>query len=98
MHICFYGYLGILLRSYINLDQWYQSNLLFLNPSLHVPNEGGYKELGLDLVEPLQDYPCKYRQPPMWDEKKDEGIEYPIKISLEEALEKQGNAMMDNFT
>ena len=32
----------------------------------------------------------------MGDEKKDEGTEDPIKILLE-ALEKQRNAMMDNF-
>ena len=34
---------------------------------------------------------------PMGDEKKDEGIEDPIKMLLEEALEIQRNAMMDNF-
>ena len=34
----------------------------------------------------------------MGDEKKDEGVEDPIKMLLEEALEKQRNAMMDNFT
>ena len=33
----------------------------------------------------------------MGDEKQDNGIEYPIKMVLEEALEKQRNAMMDNF-
>ena len=33
----------------------------------------------------------------MGEEKKDEGAGYPIKILLEEALEKQTNAMMDNF-
>ena len=33
----------------------------------------------------------------MGDEKKDEGAGDPIKIMLEEALEKQRNAMMDNF-
>jgi hypothetical protein len=33
----------------------------------------------------------------MGDKKKDEGAGYPIKILLEEALEKQRNAMMDNF-
>ena len=33
----------------------------------------------------------------MGDEKKDEGVGDPIKILLEEALEKQRNAMMDNF-
>ena len=57
----------------------------------------GYKELGLNLVEPLQDQPHKPRQPPMGDEKIDEGARDPIKILLEEALEKKRNAMMDNF-
>ena len=33
----------------------------------------------------------------MGDEKKDEGARDPIKILLEEALEKQRNAMMDSF-
>ena len=33
----------------------------------------------------------------MGDENKDEGVGDPIKIFLEEALEKQRNAMMDNF-
>ena len=47
-----------------------------------------YKELGLDLIEPLQDQPRKPRPLPMGDEKKDEGVGYPIKILLEEALEK----------
>ena len=71
--------------------------MLFLGPSLHVPMRARYKELGLDLVEPLQDQPRKSRWPPMGDKKKDEGAKYPIKIFLEEALEKQRNAMMDNF-
>ena len=33
----------------------------------------------------------------MGEEKKDEGVEDPIKMLLEEALEKQRNVMMDNF-
>ena len=61
------------------------------------PTRSGYKELGLDLVEPLQDQPRKPRRTPMGDEKKDEGAGDPIKILLEEALEKQRNAIMDNF-
>ena len=61
------------------------------------PTRSGYKELGLDLVEPLQDQPRKPRRTAMGDEKKDEGAGDPIKILLEEALEKQRNAMMDNF-
>jgi hypothetical protein len=62
------------------------------------PMRSGYKELGLDMVEPLRDQPRKPRRPPMGEEKKDEGVGDPIKMLLEEALEKQRNAMMDNFT
>ena len=58
----------------------------------------GYKELGLDLVEPLQDQPRKPRRPPMVEEKKDKGAGDPIKIFLKEALQKQRNVMMDKFS
>ena len=61
------------------------------------PTRSGYKELGLDLVEPLQDQPRKPRWTPMGEEKKDEGADDPIKILLEDALEKQRNTMMENF-
>ena len=47
----------------------------------------GYKELGLELVEALQDQPRKCRRPPMADENKDEAVGDPIKILLKEALE-----------
>ena len=61
------------------------------------PTRSGYKELGLDLVEPLQDQPHNPRRTPMGDKRKDEGARYPIEILLVEAFEKQRNAMMDNF-
>ena len=61
------------------------------------PTRLGYKELGLELVEPLRDQPHKSRRPPMADEKKDEVGGDPIKILLEEALERQWNVMMDSF-
>ena len=54
------------------------------------PMRSEYKELGLDLVEPLQDQPRKPRRTPMGDENKDEGAGDPIKILLEEALENKG--------
>ena len=61
------------------------------------PTRSGYKELGLELVEPLQDQPQKSWRTPMADEKKDEGAGDPIKILLEEALKWQRNTIMDNF-
>jgi hypothetical protein len=51
------------------------------------PTRSGYKELGLELVEPLQDCPHQPRRPPMVEEKKDEGVGDPFKIFLEESLE-----------
>lgn len=61
------------------------------------PTRLGYKELGLELVEPLQDQPRKSQRPPMEDEKKDEGVGDHIKILLEEALKWQRSTMMDSF-
>ena len=66
--------------------------LLFMSPmSL------GYKELGLNLLEHLQD-PLKHQWPAMGEENKNEGVGYPINILLDEALEKQRNMMMDEFS
>ena len=62
------------------------------------PTRSRYKELGLNLVEPLQDQPRKPRWMPMGDKNKDEGARHPIKILLKEALEKQRNVMMDKFS
>ena len=62
------------------------------------PTRSGYKELGLDLVEPLQDQPRKPRRPPMAEENKDEGIGDPFKIFLAEALKQQRNVMMENVS
>ena len=98
MHLYVYGYLRNFFRSCLNLDQWYQSSLLFFSFLCMSPTRSGYKELGLELVEPLQYQPRKSQRPPMVDEKKDERVGDPIKILLKEALERQRNAMMDSFT
>jgi len=50
------------------------------------PTRSRYKELGPELVEPLQDQPHKTRQPPMVEENKYERARDPFKIFLEEAL------------
>ena len=61
------------------------------------PMRSVYKELGLKLVEPLQDQPRKHWRPPMAEGKKEEGARDHFKLFLEEALEWQRNVMMDNF-
>ena len=62
------------------------------------PTRLGYNDLGLDLIETFQDQPRKPRRPPMGEKKKDDGVGDPIKIFLKEALEKQRNTKMDNFS
>jgi hypothetical protein len=61
------------------------------------PTRLGYKELGLEVVEPLQYHPRLSRQPPEAEEKRDSGARDPFKLLLEEALVRQRNEMMDNF-
>jgi hypothetical protein len=83
----------------INPYQWYQSDLLFIYFSLCMsPTRSGYKKLGLEPVKPLQDRPCRARKQPMGDKKKDDGVGDPFKMFLEEALVRQRNEMMDNFS
>ena len=62
------------------------------------PTRTRYKELGLELVEPLEDQPHKSQLLTMANEKKYEGARDPIKILLEKSLEWQRNVMMDNFS
>ncbi len=58
----------------------------------------GYKKLGLEHVEPLQDRPYQHWRPPMAEEKKDEGERDLIKLLLKDTLEWQINEMMENFS
>ena len=61
------------------------------------PVRSGYKELGLNLVEPLQDQPRKTQPPPMVEENKDKGVRHPFKMLFEEALKWHRDVMMDKF-
>jgi hypothetical protein len=47
---------------------------------VHVPTRSGYKKLGLEPIEPLQDQSRRARQQPMGDENKDDGVGDPIKM------------------
>lgn len=58
----------------------------------------GYRELGLELVQLEEGCPQWTKPPPMAEEKRDDGAGDPVKMLLEEALERQRNEMMDNFT
>jgi hypothetical protein len=62
------------------------------------PTRSGYRELGLELVELGEEHSHQPKQPPMVEEKRDDGAGDPIKLLLEESLTQQRNEMMDNFT
>jgi hypothetical protein len=61
------------------------------------PTRFGYKKLGLEPFDPLQDLTCRSRQQPMGNAKKDDGAGDPFKILLEQALARQRNKMMEKF-
>jgi hypothetical protein len=83
-------------HSLINLDQWYQSSFLFVVSPCMSSMRSRYKELGLELVELGKDHSFQPKQPPMVEEKRDDGAGDPIKMLLEESLTRQRNEMMDN--
>jgi hypothetical protein len=81
------------------MDQWYQSDLLFVCFSLCMSLiRSVYKNLGLKLVDPLKYRSCRAQQQLMGNEKKYYGEGDHFKLLLEEALARQRNKMMDNFT
>jgi hypothetical protein len=71
----------------LNLDQWYQSGLLFIYFYLCMsPTRSGYKNLGPEQIDPLLDRSPRAQQQPMGDKKKDYGVGDPIKMFLKESL------------
>jgi hypothetical protein len=50
------------------------------------PTKSGYKNLGLEPIEPLPYRSHRTKQQPMGDEKKYDGVGDPIKMLLEEYL------------
>jgi len=57
----------------------------------------GYKDLGFKLFEPLTYWPHWPQKLDMEEEKRDEGVGYPINLLFKEALVQQRNEMMDKF-
>jgi hypothetical protein len=62
------------------------------------PTISGYKKLGLELVEPLQDRLCQDGPQLMGEEKKYYGARDPFKLFLEKSIARQRNEMMDTFS
>jgi hypothetical protein len=99
VYMCYFIQSVIHFVPLINPDQWYQSSILFiLFFACMSPTRSGYKNLGLEPVEPLQDQPHRARKQPMGGEKKDDGAGDSFKMFLKESLARERNEMMDNFS
>ena len=57
-----------------------------------------YRNLGLELVSLEENHSCTPKEPSMAEEKKNDGEGDPINLLLEQALTRQGDKMMENFS
>jgi hypothetical protein len=82
----FHSYSCISFHYVYNLDQWYLSNMLFFISWCSSPTRSRYRELGLKIISLGEDHSHQPKQPPMVNEKRDDGAGDLIKLFLEEAL------------
>jgi hypothetical protein len=62
------------------------------------PTRSEYSNLGLDLVSLEENRSCTPKKPSMAEEKKNDGADDPISLLLEQALTRQRDEMMENFS
>jgi hypothetical protein len=77
------------------VSEWFALHLFFF---VHVPDKIWVQEVGTQTNRAITRSFTLSPKKPMGDEKKDDGAGDPIKMLLEEALARQRNKMMDNFT
>jgi hypothetical protein len=85
-------------RAKNNLDQWYQSRLLLIIFQCMSPTRSEYRKLGLELVSLEDNHSRTPKKPSMVEEKKNDGADDPINLLLEQALTRQRDEMMENFS
>jgi hypothetical protein len=85
-------------RAENNLDQWYQSRLLLIVFQCMSPTRSEYRKLGLELVSLEDNLSRTPKKPSMVEEKKNDGADDPISMLLEQALTRQRDEMMENFS
>jgi hypothetical protein len=81
-----------------NPYQWYQSRLLLIVFQCMSPTRSEYSKLGLELVSLEENFSRTPKKPSMEAEKKNEGEKYYINLLLEQALVRQRDEMMENFS
>jgi hypothetical protein len=98
-YLCaFIYYISALISCENNPDQWYQSRLLLIVFQCMSPTRSEYSKLGLDLVSLEDNRSRTPKKPSMEEEKKNDGADDPINLLLEQALTRQRDEMMENFS
>jgi hypothetical protein len=62
------------------------------------PTRSEYRKLGLELVSLEENRSHTPKKPSMVEEKKNDGADDPISLLLEQALTRQRDEMMENFS
>jgi hypothetical protein len=62
------------------------------------PTRSKYRKLGLELVSLEENLSRTPKKPSMVEEKKNDGADDPINLLLEQALTRQRDEMMENFS
>jgi hypothetical protein len=62
------------------------------------PTRSKYSKLGLELVSLEDNHSCTPKKPSMAEEKKNDGADDPINMLLEQALTRQRDEIMENFS
>jgi len=62
------------------------------------PTMSEYRKLGIDLVSLEEKHSRTPKKPSMVEEKKNDGADDPIGLLLEQALTRQRDEMMENFS
>ena len=62
------------------------------------PTRSDYRKLGLELVSLEGNLSRTPKKPSMVEEKKNDGVDDPINFLLEQALMRQRDEMMENFS
>jgi hypothetical protein len=84
-------------RTENNPDQLYESRLLLIIFHCMSPTRSEYSKVGLKLVSLEDNFSCMPKKPSMAEEKKNDGVDDPISLLLEQALTRQRDKMTENF-
>jgi hypothetical protein len=85
-------------RAENNLDQWYQSRLALDHFFSACPRRGPSIASWVSSLSLLKKITLAPKKPSMVEEKKNDGADDPINLLLEQALTRQRDEMMENFS